>query len=74
MPVPPPPPPPGGPPPPPPPPPAPGAPPPPSGGGGKSMPAPSGDRNDLLSAIRKGKALKHADTNDKSGPLLSKFY
>lgn len=61
--------------PPPPPPPAPGAPPlPPSpSGGGKPMPVPSSERGDLLAAIRKGRALKHTEINDRSGPVQCMF-
>ncbi|KAF9107355.1 WAS/WASL-interacting protein member 1 [Mortierella sp. GBA35] len=50
-------------------------PPPPPGGGpptaSTELPAPSKDRNALLSQIQSGARLKKAVTNDRSGPVVS---
>ncbi|CAG0893714.1 unnamed protein product [Darwinula stevensoni] len=59
------------------PPPPPGPPPPPPPGGGtlrsKGKPKSSADEHSaLLESIRKGKALKHAVTNDRSAPIIGK--
>ncbi|XP_077866730.1 WAS/WASL-interacting protein family member 1-like [Saccoglossus kowalevskii] len=62
---------------PPPPPPPPGPPPPPTFSQANTV-APKlkkneqGERNALLSAIQKGKKLNHAETNDRSGPIITK--